>query len=39
MVKLPQQELGASFCYKRKTSLSLSGGPTSPDRSLEFYAA
>jgi len=24
-VKLPQQELGASFSYKRKTSLSPSG--------------
>jgi len=36
IIKLPQQELGASFDYKRKTSLALRAAAISPDRSLEI---
>ena len=38
-VTLPQQELGASLGYKLKPAWALRASATSPDRSLEFYAA
>jgi hypothetical protein len=38
-VTLPRQEPGASLGYKQKPALALRAAATSPDRSLEFYAA